>query len=242
MAVLITGFAIVIRIEAIEARYPGGWDAFWREAPNETGCCDDDLVAFSFPSRPEFRAWLERLERRGFVEVRTILDATELSRKIRTPEEIAQLQTRIATTRELALVYRRLPIVPDWLALFEGRLPGAQVAAGGACLAERGPVGLAVPEGWTVEEAVPLRDEPESGDELLPTWHEFLREMSLEQREECLRWGPDAYQAFAVGSGGPRLFGGPIRPSANVIEQEVVVRDPDGTERVMVGRWTRLPE
>ena len=240
MAVLVEGFTIVVRIEAIEARYPGGWDAFWREAPNESGCCDDDLVAFSFATRPKFRAWLEQLERRGFADARTILDATELSgRCVRPPEEVAPLQARIATTGELALVYRRQPVRPGGLALKEGEWPGTRVVVAGAFLAGGSPGELAVPEGWTVADAVPLRFEPESGDEQLATWHEFLQLLSPKSRDYCLRTGPDAVQALNDLGGGPRLFAGPVRPSPKVIEQETVVRDPDGTERVVIDRWVK---
>ena len=241
MAILVEGFTIVLRVEAVAARYPGGWDGLWREAPNGSGRHDDDLVAFSFASRPEFRAWLERLERSGFADAGTILRATELSPRIRTPEEIAELQARIAATEELALVYRRQPCRPPWLAFQDGRCPGTEVVVGGAWLAGSAPVSLATPADWTVEDAVPLRDEPESGDELLPTWHEFVRELPAEAREETLRWGPEAFQSFSTAIGEPRLFAGPIRPAPNLIEQEVVVRDPDGTERAMVARWTKLP-
>ena len=40
--------------------------------------------------------------------------------------------------------------------------------------------------------------------------------------------------------GYPKPFAGPIRPAPNVIEQERVVRDPDGTERTVLERWTKL--
>jgi len=71
--------------------------------------------------------------------------------------------------------------------------------------------------------------------------HEFGARAAGEAREETLRWGPEAFQSFSTAIGEPRLFAGPIRPAPNLIEQEVVVRDPDGTERAMVARWTKLP-
>lgn len=242
MAVLVERFTVVLAIEAVVERYPGGWDGLWAEPPNGSGRHDDDLVAFSFASRPEFRAWLERLERHGFADAGTILAATELSERIRTPEQIAELQARIATTRELALVYRRQPCRPPWLAFDEACCPGTQVVVGGAWLAGMEPVGLATPAGWSVEDAVPERDEPESGDELLPTWHEFVRSLPAEEREEMLRWGPEAFQAFSAFDDAGRLFASPIRPAPNVIERERIVRDPDGTERVMLERWTKFPD
>jgi hypothetical protein len=242
MAVLVQGFAIVAPLEAIDARCPGGWDGFVRLITARTAVIafDDELVSVSFGTRPEFRELLAWLARRGFAaDAERILAATELSPNSRSPEEIAALQEQIAQAREIALVYREQKIRPDWVDVTAGRLPGGGPVVAGAFLVGGESQRLAVPEGWTAVQAAPARDEPESGDELLPTWHEVLRDSSAEMREELMRAGPEAFQSYCAAVG-HRILSGPIRPSPNVIEQEVVVRDPDGTERVMVQRWTKL--
>lgn len=55
MAVLVEAISVVIRRDAIESKYPGGWDAFVSAVPNRTLCTDASLarVGFMQPSDVE---------------------------------------------------------------------------------------------------------------------------------------------------------------------------------------------
>lgn len=48
MAVLLEAISVVIRRSVIDARYPGGWNAFVEAAPNATLCADDHIVRIGF--------------------------------------------------------------------------------------------------------------------------------------------------------------------------------------------------
>lgn len=50
MAVLIEAISVVVRKDAIEKRFPGGWDSFLDEIPNNTLCTDGELVRVGFMS------------------------------------------------------------------------------------------------------------------------------------------------------------------------------------------------
>src|SRR5512146_1774709 len=116
MAVLVEGFTIVVRIAAIDALCPGGWDGFWREVPGETARNDGYLAAVSFATRPELRDVLERMARLGFADAGTLLEATERTPgRVFTAEQTAERFARLATPRDLALVYRLQTVRPEWV-------------------------------------------------------------------------------------------------------------------------------
>ena len=61
MAVLIEGLSVVIRVDAINARYPGGWEAFAANAPNASVCWDGELARAGFMMPRDARAYVESL-------------------------------------------------------------------------------------------------------------------------------------------------------------------------------------
>ena len=67
MAVLIEGLSVVIRVDAIESQYPGGWEAFKANAPNATFCSDREVVRVGFMAPWDTRAFVESLEHLGLV-------------------------------------------------------------------------------------------------------------------------------------------------------------------------------
>lgn len=67
MAVLIEAISVVVRVDAIRARYPGGWSAFRDAVPNGTLACDDELARVGFMTPDDARAFLDGLEARGLV-------------------------------------------------------------------------------------------------------------------------------------------------------------------------------
>ena len=70
MAVLIEAISVVIRVEAIHSRYPGGWQSFSKVVPNNTLCSDNDLARVGFMTPEDARAFTERLEQIGIVFLR----------------------------------------------------------------------------------------------------------------------------------------------------------------------------
>ena len=67
MAVLVEAISVVVRRDAINARYPGGWDGFLGIVPNATLCCDDHLAQVGFMAPADVEAFIHQLERGGLV-------------------------------------------------------------------------------------------------------------------------------------------------------------------------------
>ncbi|MDE0372206.1 MAG: hypothetical protein OXI73_06650 [Rhodospirillales bacterium] len=65
MAVLIEGLSVVIRVDAIKARYPGGLEAFKANAPNASCGQDGELARVGFMAPWDAKAFVESLERLG---------------------------------------------------------------------------------------------------------------------------------------------------------------------------------
>ena len=66
MAVLVEGISVIIRREVIEDKFPGGWEAFVEDVPNETLCADDQLARVGFMSPVDVKAYIQHLEEFGF--------------------------------------------------------------------------------------------------------------------------------------------------------------------------------
>lgn len=67
MAVLVEGISVIARVPAIEERYPGGWEAFRDNAPNQTLCADNSLVRVGFMSPADVESFVKELEAKGLV-------------------------------------------------------------------------------------------------------------------------------------------------------------------------------
>jgi len=65
MAVLVEAISVVVKRASIEARYPGGLDAFVKNAPNRTLCADTALVRLGFMTPADVEAFVKSLEARG---------------------------------------------------------------------------------------------------------------------------------------------------------------------------------
>jgi hypothetical protein len=65
MAVLIEGFSVVVRREAIEGKFPGGLDAYIRQRVNETYCADDRVCRVAFTVGADARAYVRQLVAAG---------------------------------------------------------------------------------------------------------------------------------------------------------------------------------
>ena len=66
MAVLVEGFSVIVRRDAIEQKYPGGWEAFARDVPNQTLCADQKIARVGFMAESD----IAFLEGRGLVFLR----------------------------------------------------------------------------------------------------------------------------------------------------------------------------
>jgi hypothetical protein len=70
MAVLVEAISVIVPSAAIEARYPGGWEAFRRLVPNSTLCSDAELVRIGFMAPMDAKAFVDQLQKAGLVFVR----------------------------------------------------------------------------------------------------------------------------------------------------------------------------
>lgn len=70
MAVLVEGISVVIRREAIESKYPGGWGFFEKDTPQTTLCADEELVRVGFQTFQEVDAYIEQIQKFGIVFMR----------------------------------------------------------------------------------------------------------------------------------------------------------------------------
>lgn len=67
MAVLVEAISVVVRLDAIDARFVGGWAAFLASAPNRTLCADADLARVGFMAPQDVLAYVTELEAGGLV-------------------------------------------------------------------------------------------------------------------------------------------------------------------------------
>ncbi len=65
MAVLVEAISIIIKLEAIEDRFPGGFVAFKDFVPNPTLCWDDQIVRVGFMVPPDAEKFIDALEANG---------------------------------------------------------------------------------------------------------------------------------------------------------------------------------
>lgn len=67
MAVLIEAISVVVRLPAIQDRYPGGWESFRDKAPNQTLCADSQLARVGFMTPVDVESFVKELEKNGLV-------------------------------------------------------------------------------------------------------------------------------------------------------------------------------
>ena len=127
MAVLVEAISVVVRIDAIEARYAGGWEAFRGAVPNATLASDTEVARIGFMTPNDIEAYIRHLEanRLVFIQGGTSID-------------IAVVDQQRGPTKPCAWL--------DW-----GHVPigGGQVAA--CKLKDSKMMTLITPEGWKFE-------------------------------------------------------------------------------------------
>jgi tetratricopeptide (TPR) repeat protein len=132
MAVLIEAISVVVRREAVEARFAGGMPALLRTIPNQTACGDADLIRVGFMDTSDADAYVDALQAGGL------------------------MYRRDDTTVDLAVVIQRKgpTRASPWLEYADIETDGKKLSvcwlAGTGEQSKR----IAVPEGWTYERSL----------------------------------------------------------------------------------------
>ena len=136
MSVLIEAVCIVVRFEAIQCRFAGGWKAFDRDRPCGSICSDGDLVSVVFTAPREAQQFLAILEKRGLIF------------------ECDGQAVDIAVVDQLDG-----PTLPaPWLALGCLEKDGMQVNA--CWLSSKSPGEVSIPLGWNCESSLCAKPSP----------------------------------------------------------------------------------
>lgn len=69
MAVLVEAISIIIRKDAIERFYSGGWSGFCEEIPNGTMCCDGEVVRLGFLRPAEVGGFVSHMRSHGLTHL-----------------------------------------------------------------------------------------------------------------------------------------------------------------------------
>lgn len=67
MAVLIEAISVVMKAESIVSKYPGGWEQFRKDVPNQTLCTDGELARVGFMTPHDVQCYVGFLESKGLV-------------------------------------------------------------------------------------------------------------------------------------------------------------------------------
>lgn len=143
MAVLVEAISVIVRRDAINARFSGGWRQFLAIVPNSTLCSDENLARVGFMSPPDIEAFVRRLERGGLTFVRdgqaVDIAVVDQMRGPTMPAEWLEFS-------HLTLGGTKNKVAACWL--FEG----PRIAAG-IHMPAKG-MTLATPDGWTYENSL----------------------------------------------------------------------------------------
>lgn len=67
MAVLIEAISVLVKAQAIIEKYPGGWEQFSQDVPNQTLCADGELVRVGFMNPNDVQKYVSFLESKRLV-------------------------------------------------------------------------------------------------------------------------------------------------------------------------------
>ena len=178
MAVLVEAISVIVRRDAIAARFSGGWRQFLAIVPNGTLCFDKDLARVGFMSPPDVEAFVRHLEKGGLTFARDgqAVDIAVVD-QMRGPTMPAQW----LEFSRLSLDGTENKVAACWL--FEGPriAAGIHIPANG--------VTLATPEGWTYDDSLSAN---------------FIKFAEIEEMEEKLKFlrhknGMDVYLNRSTG-------------------------------------------
>lgn len=66
MPVIVEAFSVILRADAVEKRYPGGWVQFREDCPNRTLCADGELIRIGFMAEADAERYIRQLVQLGF--------------------------------------------------------------------------------------------------------------------------------------------------------------------------------
>jgi hypothetical protein len=67
MPVLIEGISVILRVDAIEEKYPDGWEGFARDCPNDSLCADGEVARVGFMSPQDTKRFVSSLVPHGLI-------------------------------------------------------------------------------------------------------------------------------------------------------------------------------
>jgi len=70
MAVLVEAISVIVRRDAIDKRFQGGWREFENVVPNRSLCADDELARVGFMTPTDVEAFVRYLEKGGLTFVK----------------------------------------------------------------------------------------------------------------------------------------------------------------------------
>lgn len=140
MAVLVEGISVIVRRDAINAWFSGGWHQFLSIVTNSTLCSDEDLVRVGFMSPTDIEAFVRRLEKGGLTFVR---DGQAVDIAVVDQTRGPTMPTEWLEFVRLSLGGTENKVAVCWL------FDGPRIAAGIHMPAKE--MTLATPDGWTYE-------------------------------------------------------------------------------------------
>jgi hypothetical protein len=69
MSVLVEAITVVVPLETLRSKYPGGPEAYERDCPNRTYCADEFMSRVGFMAPDDVRRFVERLQLLGFTHL-----------------------------------------------------------------------------------------------------------------------------------------------------------------------------
>jgi len=177
MAVLVEAISVIVRRDAIEKRYSGGWRSFLNAVPNKTLCFDEDLVRVGFMSPADAETFVRSLEKDGltFIRNRQAIDIVVVD-QMRGPT----IQSGWLEFSHLAPEGTENKVAVCWLIKGERTASGVQLPSR--------EMQLATPEGWHYEESL-------SANFNLVTDGDMGKKLKFLRRES----GQDVYLDLATG-------------------------------------------
>jgi cold shock CspA family protein len=70
MAVLIEATSVVIRIDSLMKKFPGGWGAFKVAAPSQTLCSDQEIARVGFAAPQDAESFVKQMQAAGLEYLR----------------------------------------------------------------------------------------------------------------------------------------------------------------------------
>jgi hypothetical protein len=155
MAVLIEAISVVVRRDALDQRFPGGWSAFVEAVPNESLCTDGHLARVGFMSPDDVREFVMMLESEGLIFQQ---NGKAIDLAVIDQQRGATIPADWLEFGKISFYKTGSKVAAAWL--FEG-----QRIAAGIHLPASG-LSLATPAGWEFEDSLSAKFEFVPNDEV----------------------------------------------------------------------------